>query len=78
MITRLTQRYKVTCDRCGKEEFCDEENPTALYYAIFKNSIENIKSGNVCSECQKDFEDLAYNFFDEVNKEKDNEQRETE
>ena len=67
MITRLTQRYKVTCDRCGKEEFCDETNPTNLRLAEFNNTISKIASGNVCENCYKDFCEIADNFFNDVN-----------
>lgn len=70
MITRLTQQFKVTCDRCGKETFCDEINPPLVYEVAFctNENIRTYRSGHICSECRKDFCEIAENFFDEVNK----------
>jgi len=74
MIERLTQRYRVVCDRCGKKEYADDKpenhlKPLAMGYheIVFGDEIQTIAKGGVCKECFKAFLELAENFFDEVN-----------
>lgn len=75
MIERLTARYRIVCDRCGKEwEEYETAYSTGLFPVAFVNEDINlgyrgkIADGDVCKECYQDFIDIANNFFDEVNK----------
>lgn len=71
MITRLTQEYKITCDRCGKETFSDELERGHDYHRVsFVADYPHLatKTHDVCSACYKDFIELSQCFFDEVNK----------
>lgn len=70
MITRLTQRYKVTCDRCGRETYCDETRPTIIHEVVFGEHSLNLpyRSGHACDECYKDFCEIAELFFNESNR----------
>jgi hypothetical protein len=78
MIIRLTQKYKITCDRCGKEEYADEHGYGGVKgtdavevreISFCRNCLHKpIAIGNVCKECYKDFCELAENFFDDANK----------
>lgn len=75
MIEQLTPKYKFTCDRCGKETYFDGE--VQKFVVEFLNiefplllAPTRIK-GEVCYHCCKDFYELAGNFFNEVNKERE-------
>lgn len=70
MVTRLTQKYKITCDRCGKTEICDEFSNTNMGYNIvqFGTELRTVAKGEVCDDCYEDFLEIAKNFFDEVNR----------
>lgn len=75
MIVKLTPDYKFVCDRCGKEEYPDENGEiTALHEVSFVKQRfiqrDKIKEGQVCQNCFDEFWELANNFFDEVNKER--------
>lgn len=74
MTEQLTPKYKFTCDRCGKEIYFDGEVKNfVVEFLNIESSLfvpTRIK-GEVCYQCCKDFYELAGNFFDEVNKEKD-------
>ena len=75
MIIRLTPRYKYICDRCGKEEYIENDIPKfEVAFVDMKGLFETPTSvkGQVCYRCYKDFYDIAGNFFDEVNKEREN------
>lgn len=69
MITVLTKQFKVTCDRCGKEELCDDYTKSSVDYGEvrFATETKTLKMGGVCKECYKAFCEIAENFFDEVN-----------
>lgn len=69
MITRLSAKYEVVCDRCGKSEICDDYQMLVMGYEEIKVSDMNrvVKSGSVCKECYKEFVEFTENFFDEVN-----------
>lgn len=71
MVTRLTQKYEVSCDRCGKTEFCDEFSHSNMGYNTvqFSTELRIISKGDVCDDCYKDFLEIAENFFDKVNRE---------
>ena len=75
MKVRLTPEYKFVCDRCGKEEFLDEEDVFIEYPTVtFSKQTSIIQmpikmEGQVCADCLTEFWELAENFFDEVNKE---------
>lgn len=78
MIVRLTPDYKFVCDRCGKEQFPDEEHGVEVYDVSFCHETTlriKKKSGQICKECYDEFSELADNFFAEENKEKNDEQR---
>lgn len=72
MIEQLTPSYKFTCDRCGKAILADEieYNEVKFVYSVFSNA----KTGQVCKDCYNDFKELADNFFDEANKEADDDE----
>ncbi len=76
MIRKLTPKYEVVCDRCGKSWQTDPNGEIKPGVAFFnglscvefaQNGLDAIK-GEVCDECFKDFCDLAELFFDDVNK----------
>ena len=74
MYERITQRFRVVCDRCGKEWQADEKQKSGLLGVSFvKEDISLIygdakAKGGVCEECYADFCEIAENFFDEVNR----------
>lgn len=74
MYERLTQKYRVMCDRCGKEWHADEKQKSGLFDISFKEEkIELVYGdtkarGGVCQECYNDFCEIAENFFDEANR----------
>lgn len=74
MIVELTPRIKFVCDRCGKEEFPDENGALYCRRAVFREDDPIMrpkdKAGDICMDCLAEFWELADNFFDEVNKEK--------
>lgn len=76
MIVELTPRIKFVCDRCGKEEYPDAEGRLIMPHNVeFCARLEQFgkrrtKEGQVCSACLEEFWEFAENFFDEVNKEK--------
>jgi hypothetical protein len=66
------------CDRCGKEWFGDEEGPVEVHNVEFMEDFgfKHVnKQGQICKACLTEFWELANNFFDEVNKGEDDEQR---
>jgi len=70
MVTRLAQKYKITCDRCGKEHVREEG---VMVDAVFcnitiSNDIRRVAIADLCEDCYKEFEEFVENFFDEVNK----------
>ena len=77
MILKLTPDFKFVCDRCGKEEFSNEEGHIeGLHHIEFREHKMfkfNCKNGEVCSACVAEFWEFANNFFDEVNKERSEE-----
>lgn len=74
MVTRLTQKYKITCDRCGKEVFREEHDsftgvdPGGFHEVSFTDENKYLAKGDVCGECYQEFCELSENFFDEVNR----------
>ena len=71
MIEQLTPKYKFICDRCGKETYFDGE--VQKFVVEFLNIESPLLTpirikGEVCYRCCKDFYELAGNFFNEVNK----------
>ncbi len=70
MIIRITQKYMMICDRCGKAKSTDEHEITDEFHEIVftDGGFEPIAKGLACSECYKDFCELAENFFDDVNR----------
>ena len=74
MIEVLTRRFRIVCDRCGKEWNADETRKSGLFDISFKEEkIELVYGdtkarGDVCQECYKDFCEIAENFFDDVNR----------
>jgi hypothetical protein len=75
MIVELTPRIKFVCDRCGKEEFPNENGELLVHPTVtFKKYTSNFnileKKGQVCADCCAEFWEFAENFFDEVNKER--------
>lgn len=77
MIVKLTPDFKFVCDRCGKEEFPNEEGyikvPHEIEFSEHKKPKFECKNGQVCSACAAEFWEFANNFFDEVNKERSEE-----
>ena len=76
MIVQLTPKYKFICDRCGKEEYIEDNTPK--FEVAFVDMRGMIKSpvtikGHVCYNCCKDFYEIAGNFFDSVNKKSEDE-----
>ena len=73
MIVKLTPDIKFVCDRCGREEYPDEngymEIPRTVMFVEerFPSRNKN-KEGQICKICNDEFWELANNFFDEVNK----------
>lgn len=76
MRVRITPKYKFVCDRCGKEEFLDNEDEYIEYPTVTFSKQTSIvqmpikTEGEVCEDCLAEFWELAENFFDEVNKER--------
>lgn len=75
MLERLTQRYRVVCDRCGKEWQADEmQQSSGLFPVLFAEEDAALiggkvmARGGVCEECYNDFCEIAEIFFDEVNR----------
>ena len=74
MYERLTQKYRVVCDRCGKEWHADETQSSGLSSVAFVEEEAVLvygkakAKGGVCEECYNDFCEIAENFFDEVNR----------
>ena len=76
MIVKLTPDVKFVCDRCGKEEFPDDEMHLHPYEVVFTHGLilKRIhREGQVCKACYDEFLELADNYFNEVNKEYGNE-----
>ena len=77
MIVQLTPNIKFVCDRCGKEEFPDENGelnvPSTVNFREFKSMVSRpkTKEGQVCTDCLAEFWEFANNFFDDVNKERE-------
>ena len=75
MIVRLKPEYKFVCDRCGKEEFPNENNEFRIFPTVTfqkRTSIVQMpckREAQVCDNCLAEFWEFAENFFDEVNKE---------
>ena len=83
MIVQLSPKYKFVCDRCGKEEFPNDNGDFSIPFEVTFSEPHLVgrrlvKAGQVCGACYKDFIQLAENFFDEVNRRADNEQREAD
>lgn len=75
MIVKLTPSMKFVCDRCGKEEYPNEdgyiEAPHEVRFVEDRLDVRNkFKAGQVCQNCFDEFWEIANNFFDEVNKER--------
>jgi hypothetical protein len=75
MIEVLTRRFRVVCDRCGKEWQADEtQTSSGLFPVVFAEEDaaliygKRMARGGVCEECYNDFREIAENFFDEVNR----------
>lgn len=68
MIEQLTPSYRFVCDRCGTEQFGNENNELGAYPISFSNNFRVVRIGVVCHNCYTDFCEIAENFFDEVNK----------
>lgn len=83
MIVQLSPKYKFVCDRCGKEEFPNDDGYMSVHHEV--TFAEDMlmgrrfkKTGQICEGCHNDFIQLAENFFDEVNRRMDDEQREAD
>ena len=74
MIVKLTPWVKFVCDRCGKEQFPDDEGQIMGIHEVRFEEFEDGRylkiTGSVCHRCHLDFWQIASNFFDEVNKER--------
>jgi len=70
MVTRLAQKYKITCDRCGKEHVREEGvmDDAVFCNITISNDIRRVAIADLCEDCYKEFEEFVENFFDEVNK----------
>ena len=76
MIVRLTPKYKFVCDRCGKEEYTESDEPKFEVAFIDVQGLFKTPTrvrGQVCYRCYKDFYEIAGNFFDKVNKRREGE-----
>jgi hypothetical protein len=71
METRLAQKYKITCDRCGKECIREEGvmDDTKFRYISINDDVKFFERADLCGECYEEFCEFVENFFDEVNKE---------
>lgn len=72
MIEQITPSYKFTCDRCGKEKMLKPGSnfPNVSVSFVVNDGFKYArKEGDVCIDCLKEFNELAENFFSEVNKE---------
>lgn len=47
--------YFMTCDRCGKKEFINDDNKESGWYQIF--------GVDLCPKCTKEFTGIIENFF---------------
>ena len=70
MLTRLAQKYKITCDRCGKEHVREEGvmDDVDFHYVTISNENGRIGACDLCEDCYKEICEFVENFFDEVNK----------
>ena len=72
MIKQLTPKYLFICDRCGREEYKEDDVPEFQVDFVERSSVFELPTrtkGEVCYNCYKDFCEIAENFFNEVNKE---------
>lgn len=70
MLKRLAQKYKIECDRCGKEHVREEgvmDGATFRHIAI-SDEVKYVVNADLCGECYEEFCVYTENFFDEVNK----------
>lgn len=77
MIEQITPSYKFICDRCGKEVIVNIGDTDPKHDVIFKHTRSMKifrREGQICEDCAKEFQELAENFFSEVNKENKNDQ----
>lgn len=68
MIERITPSFRFTCDRCGKEQTYTDKKQFPTYHVSFGARLSQVKYGEICPNCYKDFCELAESFFDELNK----------
>lgn len=70
MVTRLAQKYKITCERCGKEHVREEGvmDDAVFRHITISNEIEFLARADLCGECYEELCVFVENFFDEVNK----------
>jgi hypothetical protein len=71
MLTRLAQKYKIACDRCGKEHIREEGvmDDAVFRHITISNEIKYLAKADVCAECYEELCVFVENFFDEVNHE---------
>jgi NMD protein affecting ribosome stability and mRNA decay len=70
MIDRLTQKYRIVCDRCGKEHIREEGvmDDAVFHHVTIGDQVKHIVSVELCSACYDELCEYMENFFDEVNK----------
>lgn len=69
MLTKMTQKYKITCDRCGKECIREEGvmDDTVFRHISISNEVSFLARADLCGECYEELCEFVENFFDEVN-----------
>ncbi len=70
MVTRLTQKYKITCARCGKEHVREEGvmDDAVFHHIEISDEVKFFERADLCGECYEELCVFFENFFDEVNK----------
>lgn len=70
MVTRLAQKYKITCDRCGKEHVREEGviDDAVFRHIAISDEVKYVVNADLCGECYEELFEYMENFFDEVNK----------